>query len=147
MILYSPRIVKRIKTLINNKISYIVPGFPSNDDIKISSLLQIPLLSGDPQNNFFHSTKSGAKKIFTECNIPIPPGSFDIYDEKEFLLTLTKLIAYNLDVTSWVFKIDDEFGSRGIAYLNINTIKSLLDMRKKRVQITEETILKIHEIL
>ena len=99
MILYSPRVLKRIKKLINNQIAYLVPGFPSNDDIKISDLLKVPVMSGDPQKNFHHSTKSGAKKVFTECDIPIPPGSFDIYDEKEFLLTLTKLIAYNLDVT------------------------------------------------
>jgi len=36
MIIYSPGLIKRIKTLINNKISYIVAGFPSNDDIKIA---------------------------------------------------------------------------------------------------------------
>ena len=98
IIIYSPEIVKRIKWLIKNKDAYLVPGFPSNDDIKISNILKVPIMSGDPQKNFFHSTKSGAKKIFTECDIPIPPGSFDIYDQKEFLLTLTKLIAYNLDV-------------------------------------------------
>ena len=86
-------------------------------------MLNLPIMSGDPQKNFFHSTKSGSKKIFNECDIPIPPGSFDIYDEKEFLLTLTKLIAYNLDVSQWVFKIDDEVNSRGLAFLDINNIK------------------------
>ena len=80
MILYSPDIIKRVKRLIGTKPAYLVPGFPSNDDIKISQLLKLPIMSGDPQKNFFHSTKSGAKKIFTECDIPIPPGSFDIYD-------------------------------------------------------------------
>ena len=30
--------------------------------------------------------------------------------------TLSKLIAANLDVPRWIFKIDDEFCSRGMAY-------------------------------
>jgi len=60
---------------------------------------------------------------------------------------LTKLIAYNLDVSKWIFKVDDEFGSRGLAYLSISSIKQLVEMRKNQVQITEEVILKIHEIL
>jgi len=38
---------------------------------------------------------------------------------------LTKLVAYNLDVQKWVFKINDEYGSRGIAYLDVTTIKPI----------------------
>jgi len=36
MILYSPYVIKRIKRLIGKKPAFLVPGFPSNDDIKIS---------------------------------------------------------------------------------------------------------------
>ncbi len=147
MIIYSPRAIKRIKMLVRGKTAMLVPGRPSNDDILISDMLKLPIMSGDPQKNFLHSTKSGAKKIFTECDIPIPPGSFDIYDEKEFILTLTKLIAYNLDVSKWVFKIDDEHGSRGIASLSVDNIRPLVALRKRVVEITEDIILQIHEIL
>lgn len=31
------------------KLSYIVPGYPSNDDIKLAKSLDVPLMSGDPQ--------------------------------------------------------------------------------------------------
>jgi hypothetical protein len=34
-------------------------------------------------------------------------------------------------VNTWIFKIDDEFNGRGHAYLNIDTIKSLSDLRRK----------------
>ena len=34
-------------------------------------------------------------------------------------------------VNTWLFKIDDELNGRGHAYLVINTIKSLADLRRK----------------
>ena len=41
VLLYSPRIIKRIKRLIKNKYAYIIPGVPSNDDIKLSNTLNV----------------------------------------------------------------------------------------------------------
>jgi hypothetical protein len=43
ILLYSPRIMKRIKRLIKNKNAYIIPGIPSNDDIKLSNTLNVNL--------------------------------------------------------------------------------------------------------
>lgn len=62
--------------------------------------------------------------------MPMAPGSYDIYDEKETLLTLTKLIAYNPGIDTWLLKISNETNSRGIAYLNVSTIKSIKDFMK-----------------
>jgi hypothetical protein len=50
-------------------------------------------------------------------------------------------------VNIWIFKIDDEFNGRGHAYLNIDSIKSLADIRRKQVQINEELVDKIIGIL
>lgn len=47
-LLYSPEALKRIKKLIKNRASYIVPGYPSNDDIKLATELNIPIMGGDP---------------------------------------------------------------------------------------------------
>lgn len=63
--------------------------------------------------------------------MPSPVSSVDIYDEQEFMLSLAKLIAANLYVTTWLFKIDDEFNGRGHAYLNIDHIKPLAALKKK----------------
>jgi len=60
-------------------------------------------------------------------------SSVDIYDEQEFILSLAKLIVGNLYVQTWVFKIDDEFNGRGTAYLNLDHIKSLSNLRKKHI--------------
>ena len=61
------------------------------------------------------STKSAAKRLFNTLEIPTSPGSYEIYDEKEFINSLSMLIANNLQIEIWLFKIDDEFHGRGIA--------------------------------
>ena len=57
--------------------------------------------------------------------MPTPICSVDIYDEKEFIHSLAQLISKNLYVTTWIFKIDDEFNGRGTASLNVDAIKPL----------------------
>lgn len=63
------------------------------------------------------------------------------------MLQLAKLIANNLYVNTWLFKIDDEFNGRGHAYLNVDNIKALSEIRKKLVEINEELVDKIINIL
>ena len=64
ILLYSPKTLQRIKSMIKGKQSYIVPGNVSQDDVKLSIRLAIPIFSGEPQKQHLYSTKSGAKKIF-----------------------------------------------------------------------------------
>ena len=63
------------------------------------------------------------------------------------MLQLAKLIANNLYVNTWLFKIDDEFNGRGHAYLYVDNIKALADIRRKQVEINEELVDKIINIL
>lgn len=86
-----------------------MPGIASTEDIKLSIRLEIPILTGEPSKNNLYSTKSGCKKIFQLADVPTPINAVDIYDPQEFLLSLAKLIVNNLYVSTWVFKIDDEF--------------------------------------
>ena len=95
--------------------------------------LGVPILSGEPDKTNIFATKSGAKRIFQQCDIPIPVSAYDIYDRAEFEQALSRLIAKNLDVNTWIFKIDDEFNGRGHASLNVETIRTVLELRKKKV--------------
>ena len=70
-------------------------------------------------------TKSGAKKVFQELEIPVSPGVTEIYDEKELINSLALLIQNNNHVDRWMLKIDNETNSRGIAYLEIKSWKQL----------------------
>ena len=40
----------------------------------------------------------------------------------------------------WVFKIDDEFGARGHASLNVTELKTIQELRRRRVKMTEEIV-------
>jgi hypothetical protein len=148
MLVYSPKTLKRIKSLVKGRQAYIVPGVsPSADDIKVSVMLQVPIMCGEPSKQSLYSTKSGAKKVFALADVPTPISAVDIYDEQEFLLQLAKLIANNLYVNTWLFKIDDEFNGRGHAYLTVDNIKQLADIRRKQVEINEELVDRIINVL
>ena len=67
----------------------------------------------------------------------MPIGSHDIYNEKHFYEQLTNLISKKLYVNTWIFKIDDEFGGRGHASLAVDGIKTIVELRKHKVQMTE----------
>jgi hypothetical protein len=48
----------------------------------------------------------------------VPPYSSLIYKESDIVPHLTKLILENSHVERWVFKIDNEFAGRGIAFFD-----------------------------
>lgn len=145
LLLLSPKALKRIRTLIRNKPAYIVPGVPSKDDIKLSNALEVPLFSGSPQVQQVHCTKSGAKRLFNELQIPTAPGAFEIYDEKELINTLSILIVNNPTVCIWVLKIEDETEGRGIAWVEVRNLGSV--MKDKSLYNTQEGVMRVAAIL
>jgi hypothetical protein len=56
---------------------------------------------------------------------------------------LARLVAHNLFVNTWIFKIDDEFNGRGHATLSVDAIKTILELRKRKIEMTEPIIEKI----
>jgi|TARA_B110001450_G_scaffold166422_1_gene155132 hypothetical protein len=81
------------------------------------------------------------------ADVPTPICSVDIYDETEFIRSLASLISKNLYVTTWIFKIDDEFNGRGHAYLNVDNIKPLQALKKKQLDPNIDLIESIKPIL
>ena len=79
--LYSPKALQQITNLIEGKQAYIVPGKVGEYEVKLSIQLGIPIMCGEPDpttKNIIYSTKSGAKRIFQLCDIPIPMSAYDI---------------------------------------------------------------------
>ncbi|CAD8110896.1 unnamed protein product [Paramecium sonneborni] len=147
-LIYSPKCLKQIKKIIENKLAIIIPGYPSNEFIQLSHILNIPLYSGLPQNHLLYSSQSGAQVLFNKCKIPTSPGASEIYDEIELLNTLTVLIVKNRNIRIWILKIDHSFGGRGIATINISTISGLNQLLNCNEQeLDENTISAIKQII
>lgn len=104
-------------------------------------------MCGDPNKTSIYATKSCAKRIFQQCDIPISVSAYDIYERKEFEQALSRLIANNLDVNVWLFKIDDEFGGRGHASLDVEQVRTVMELRRKKVEMTEAVILRLQEVI
>ena len=109
-----------------------MPGSVSTEDIKVSIMLGVPILCGEPQKIQSMSTKSGAKRIFQQADVPTSLAAYDIYTEEEFYSSLARLIAGNPYVNQWIFKIDDEFNSRGHAWFNTENVKLPSELRRKK---------------
>ena len=93
------------------------------------------------------STKSGSKRIFQYCDIPIPVSAYDIYERPEFESALTRLIANNLDVNVWIFKMDNEYDGRGHASLDVSQVRTIVELRKQKVEMTDPVIKRLQEVV
>jgi hypothetical protein len=95
-ILYSPRLLKRIKAAVAGRAAYLVPGEVGPEDLQLAVELGLPLLGADPDASAFFGSKSGSKRIFAAAQIPVPIGAHDIYDEQDFYAYFAKLIVDHL---------------------------------------------------
>ena len=74
-------------------------------------------------------------------------SAYDIQDRTEFELALARLIVNNLDVNIWIFKIDDEHGARGHASLQVETLKTIVELRRRKVKMSEEIVNRLQQTL
>jgi len=100
--------IKRIKKLIRNKESYLVSGVPSISDIKLCEVLNVPLFGMVNENKLF-SGASSAIQLFNQIDLPVPLSLSNICDFKEMIHEWGDLVARNIEINVWLFKIDHEF--------------------------------------
>lgn len=88
-----------------------------------------------------------SKRLFEECRLPTAPGEEDISTEEDLINKLTILIVKYSNVNRWIFKVEGEFSGRGIAYISLESVRMLNDLRKQKKDLDEQQITKIREII
>ncbi|KAL1514674.1 hypothetical protein AB1Y20_003762 [Prymnesium parvum] len=119
-LLYSPRALRRILNYCRGKPTYIEPNVVGPEELRLAMALRLPMLAPSPSLVDLFGSKSGSKRIFHAAQVNMPPGAHDIYGEEHLISTLAQLMCQHLDVPRWIFKLDNEFGGRGIAHLDVD---------------------------
>lgn len=115
LLYYSPLALNRIKELIAGREAYIVPGVASLELNLIAQHIGAPIFQGNSAMVALANKKSYQKHVFLECDLPVAPWQEEFENEQDVFNKLTVLIAKFPQVKTWLFKIDHEFGGRGIA--------------------------------
>ena len=113
--------------------SYIVSDAVGWADKKVSNYLNIPYLGPDPSVAETISSRSYVKRVLMDASVNMPLGAHDIHTYEDLIISLTRLIACNLDITRWIIKLNYDFNNE--SYLLFDTkrlplIKTLKDERE-----------------
>lgn len=112
-ILARPRLIQRIKEHIpGHHIAHLACFNVTVFERSLAVQLGIPVFGCDPDLYYF-GTKSGSRKIFRACNIPVPPGFEDLKNEGEVVDALVQLKTDHPWVKKAVVKMNDGFSGEG----------------------------------
>ncbi|KAG5473674.1 hypothetical protein LSCM1_04301 [Leishmania martiniquensis] len=125
LVLLSPRLLKLLAAMCTGKPAYIIPGVVGVEELTLATQLNIPLLSSEPRLVQAYGSKSGCRRLLEAADILTPPGVARLRSRADLLNALTSLILHHRNVQRWLIKLENEFGSQGHAYLDVNRLKSL----------------------
>ena len=124
-LLFSQRNLKRLAALVKGRTAYIIPGVVGKEELQLAGKLGLPLLGPDPSVSQHFASKSGAKRIFELADVVTPIGAYDMFEEAELLVVLSKFISDYPEYQKWLIKIDNESNGRGIAVVDVRRLRAL----------------------
>lgn len=124
-ILERPPLLRRIRKAIGGAENAHLTVFNvTNQEKRLSVALGIPLLGPDPKH-LRYGSKSGCRKLFRECGVPLAEGFEDLKNEDDVLESLIELKAKCPTMKRAVIKINDGFSGDGNAILPLGPMEGL----------------------
>lgn len=139
-ILERPRLIERIKRLINDKDSTHLTCYNITPlEKSLAVRLGIPLFGTDPAM-FYEGSKSGARKTFRACGIDMPDGSEDLKTKEDIASALAELKRKNPAIKKAVVKMNDGFSGDGNAVYRYPELKIDASLKKNILKSLGENI-------
>ncbi|KAJ3167842.1 hypothetical protein HK101_011695 [Irineochytrium annulatum] len=133
ILLSSPQTLRRLKSLCGDLPAFILPGVLGEEEVILSSMLNIPLMGICETEQKILLSKSLQKDIISESECRAPPGKGNIKTEDDFLDTLESLMVANPECRRWMLKIDGVLNGFGIAYFDLRHFtKNIFNRAHKR---------------
>ncbi|QDZ24727.1 IQ domain-containing protein [Chloropicon primus] len=139
-LLASPTAYKRLEIAVQGQRAYMLPHRVGRDEQELSVSLKMPILGPTFECCEHYSTKIGARSLFQEADMNVAPGasiqpSYNTQGggskQREIAAKLVNLIKENPFVRKWIFKVSDEYDSRGHASLDLKKVGPLDDVAKR----------------
>ncbi|MCP9774317.1 peptide ligase PGM1-related protein [Cyanobium sp. WAJ14-Wanaka] len=113
-LLERPALLARIKDLLRPGRSLMTCFVVSEQEKRLSELLQIPLLGTDPALGYWGS-KAGSRELFAACGVPHPAGSGLVYNLDDLAEATATLWEDHPDLGRCVVKLNEGFSGEGNA--------------------------------
>ena len=116
----------------------IIPGQISWIERRLSTMLNVPLLSCEPVVVETLKNRSYAKKTFMTASVNIPIGAHDINSTEDLFLALGRLIASNLDVNRWILRLNLDFNNESTVFLDVSKLPIVQKLRQEQTKLFEQ---------
>ncbi|MCA9752250.1 MAG: carboxylate-amine ligase [Gemmatimonadetes bacterium] len=114
-ILERPRLVRRMREWLGDSSRAYLTCFNSSVwERRLAIELGIPLNGLDPELLGF-GTKTGSRRLFRECGVPLPEGIEAVYTREEIVAALDDLACRRPGIAKAVLKLDASFSGEGNA--------------------------------
>ena len=67
-----------------------------------------------------------------------PIGAHDITSSSDFYLALPRLIASNIEVRRWIFRLNVDNSNEGYAYLDVDKLSCMAGLRKEMLALLQQ---------